>query len=79
MQAAVRTILAGRANDICFAVRQPTVRRRADSAFLATQVSWRLFCGPYLWIVVVLRCRETQSLLRCGTMGGTEEQHDLAR
>ena len=50
MQAAVRTILAGCANDIRFAFQQPTVRRRADSAFLATHASWRLFYGPYLGV-----------------------------
>ena len=50
MQAAVRTILAGCANDVGFAFRQPMVRRRADSALLATRASWRLFYGPYLGV-----------------------------
>ena len=45
-QAAVRTILAGCANDTGFAFRQSMVRRRAGSASLATQASWRLFYGP---------------------------------
>jgi hypothetical protein len=48
MQAAVRTIIAGCANDAGSAFRQPTVRRRAGSVFLATHASWRLFYGPYI-------------------------------
>jgi hypothetical protein len=48
--AAVRTILAGRANDTPFALQRPMVRRRADEVLLASQANWRLFYRPYLGV-----------------------------
>jgi len=48
LYAAVRTILAGCANDTSFALQRPMVRRRADNVFLASHASWRLFYKPYI-------------------------------
>jgi len=46
MYAAVRTILAGCADQPPFALQRPMVRRRADNVFVAA-ARRRLFYGPY--------------------------------
>jgi hypothetical protein len=48
MYAAVRTILAGCANETPFFA--PVVRRRADNVFLASHANWRLFYRPYIGV-----------------------------
>jgi hypothetical protein len=50
VQAAMRTILAGRADDTPFALQRPMVRRRADDFFLASHANGRLFYRPYIGV-----------------------------
>jgi hypothetical protein len=64
VQAAVRTILGGCANDTALAFRRPMVRRRADNAFLASHASWRLFYGPYRGVCQAMAAESVSDPLR---------------